>query len=301
MQRAYISKLYEIMQKDNRVCSLLSDSGTDYDRMMFRDMPKQCFNFGIAEQNKVAAASGMAAMGKIPFVYTTGTFLAYRCYEFIRDDICFQNRNVKIVGMGMGIGHWSTLGTSHHTTEDIAALRALPNLTLLSAATPLELSQMVQFAYEHDGAIYIRMGMSAEEELYTPAYQFDKNAVPMLLESDSDIAVFTTGTIAGEVFHACEEIGAALYNISTIKPLNAEAILQAVRGKRKVFTVEEHQINGGIYGAVAEILAGNGAGIPLIGIGLNDCFAHGYGKTADVRKCNGFDHESILNRLKNEF
>ncbi|MDR1206467.1 MAG: transketolase, partial [Peptococcaceae bacterium] len=122
MQKAYITALYRIMQSDKRVCSLLSDSGTDYDSLMARDFPKQCFNFGIAEQNKVAAASGMAAMGKIPFVYTTGAFIAYRAYEFVRDDICFQRRNVKLIGMGMGMGSWSTLGVSHHTTEDIAAL-----------------------------------------------------------------------------------------------------------------------------------------------------------------------------------
>ena len=148
MQKAYITALYELMQENRNVVSLLSDSGTDYDIMLARDFPKQCFNFGIAEQNKVAAASGMAAVGKIPFVYTTGAFIAYRAYEFVRNDICFQNRNVKLVGLGMGVGmgHWSTLGASHHTTEDIAALRAIPNLTLLSAATPLELQKCVRAA-----------------------------------------------------------------------------------------------------------------------------------------------------------
>jgi len=300
MQRAYISKLYEIMRKDSRVCSLLSDSGTDYDVMMFRDMPKQCFNFGIAEQNKVAAASGMAAMGKIPFVYTTGTFLAYRCYEFIRNDICFQNRNVKIIGMGMGIGHWSTLGTSHHTTEDIAALRALPNLTLLCAATPLELAQMVQYAYEYEGAVYIRMGMSAEKELYPPDYKFSVCAVPKLLYGSADIAVFTTGTVAAEVCRACGELDAPLYNIATIKPLNKHAILAIISGKRKVFTVEEHQLNGGIGGAVAEIIAESGLGVPLVRIGLDDRFAHGYGTTDYVRGINGLNSGGIAEQIKSK-
>jgi transketolase len=299
MQRAYISKLYEIMRRDSRVCSLLSDSGTDYDMMMFRDMPKQCFNFGIAEQNKVAAASGMAAMGKIPFVYTTGAFLAYRAFEFIRDDICFQKRNVKVVGMGMGMGmgSWSTLGTSHHTTEDIAALRTLPNLVLLCAATPLELTQMVQFAYEHEGAVYIRMGMSAEAELYPQSYKFDAVAIPKLLDGTGDIVIFTTGTVAAEVYRAAETLNAALYNIATIQPLNADAIRAAVSGKRKIFVVEEHQLNGGIGGAVAEVLAEYGVGTPLVRIGLKGRFAHGYGTTADVRGMNGLDRDGIIRQI----
>ena len=300
MQKAYISTLYQIMLNDSRVCSLLSDSGTDYDMMMSRDMPKQCFNFGIAEQNKVGAASGMAAMGKIPFVYTTSAFLAYRAFEFIRDDICFQKRNVKLVGMGMGIGHWSTLGTSHHTTEDIAALRSLPNLVFLSAATPLELTQMVQFAYVHQGPVYIRIGMSAEEELYPPDYKFECGKLSKLLNGSAGIAVFTTGTVAAEVYHACEQLDAPLYNIPTIKPFDIDGVLAAVKNKRKVFTVEEHQLSGGIGSVVAEVLAENGVGIPLVRIGLDDRFAHGYGTTASVRKCNGLDRDGIIEQIQNK-
>jgi transketolase len=286
------------MRADRRVCSLLSDSGTDYDLMMFRDMPEQCFNFGIAEQLQVAAASGMAAMGKIPFVYTTGSFLAYRSYEFIRNDLCFQKRSVKVVGMGMGMGSWSTLGASHHTTEDLAALRALPNLTLLSASTPLQLAWMVQAAYEIPGTVYIRMGMSAEEELYSPEYKFEVGKLHKLLDG-GDMTLFTTGTVAAEAYHAARELGAALYDLATIKPLDAAGILKAVQGQRKVFTVEEHQLNGGLGGAVAEVLAEHGAAVPLVRIGLNDSFAHGYGTTAEVRAMNGLDRLSIVKQIKN--
>jgi len=284
------------MGRDKNVFSLLSDSGTDYDVMMARDFPAQCFNFGIAEQNKVAAASGMAALGKIPFVYTTGAFLAYRSYEFIRNDVCLQNRNVKLVGMGMGLSGWSTLGPSHHGTEDIAALRALPNLMLLSAATPLELAQMVEYAYEYKGAVYIRMGMSAEEDLHSTDYKFAPGQISKLFDGN-EIAVFTTGTVAAEVYRACEKLGAELWNISTIKPLDANGILAAVNGKRKVFTVEEHQLNGGIGGAVAEVLAEHNAKVPLVRIGLNDRFAHGYGKSEEIRKLNGLDCRGIYEQI----
>ena len=298
MQQTYITALYDIMIQDSRVCSLLSDSGTDYDILMARELPNQCFNFGIAEQNKVACASGMAAMGKIPFVYTTGSFLAYRAYEFIRDDICFQTRNVKLVGMGMGMGSWSTLGPSHHTTEDIAALRVLPNLVLLSAATPLELRQMVRYAYEYEGAVYIRMGMSGEEELYAPDYRFEAGKLSILLEGSSKIVIYTTGTIAAEVCRAALRLGASVYNISTINPIDSEGILQTASGGKMIFTVEEHQLRGGIGGAIAEILAENEVGVPLRRMGLDNRFAIGYGTTGEVRKYNRLDSESIYQHVK---
>jgi transketolase len=292
------------MQKDRGVLSLLSDSGTDYDLMMARDFPKQCFNFGISEQNKVAAASGMAKMGKTPFVYTTGSFLAYRAYEFIRDDICFQRRNVKLMGMGMGMGMgaWSTLGASHHTTEDIAALRALPNLTLISAATPLELARCVWAAYETDGPVYVRLGMSGEEELYDETYEF-KLGKPVTLSEGHDIAIFSTGTITAETVHAAERlrvdgVSVKVLNVHTLKPLDKDDLIAAVNGLSKVFTVEEHNINGGLGGAIAEVLAGAGIGIPLMRIGLNDSFAKGYGTTAEVRKLNGLDREGIYAQIK---
>jgi transketolase len=296
MQKAYILKLYEIMMKDARVCSLLSDSGTDYDLIMNRELPRQCFNFGIAEQNKVAAASGMAAMGKIPFVYTTGAFLAYRAYEFIRDDICMQNRNVKIIGMGTGIVGWPTLGPSHHTTEDIAALRVLPNLVLLSAATPRELSQIIQFSYEHVGAVYVRIGMSSEEELYPENYSFSLGILSKLHSGGRDIAIYTTGAVAAEAYHAAVELDADCYNIPPLKPLNTPALLETLQNKRQVFSVEEHQTNGGLGGIIAEIMTERGFDVPLVRIGLDDHFAAGYGTAPEIRKMNGLDRESV--RLK---
>lgn len=303
MQKAYITALYNIMKTDRRVCSLLSDSGTDYDVIMAQEMPDQCFNFGIAEQNKIAAASGMAAMGKIPFVYTTNAFIAYRSYEFVRDDICFQNRNVKLMGMGTGLS-WSTLGVSHHTTEDIAALRALPNLTLMCASTPIQLAKMVQSAYEIDGPVYVRLGMSGEDELYSPDYQFTVGKNDSLIDGDYYV-VFGTGTLMGEIYKAVKRlnddgVSVNLIDIHTIKPLNAEGILKATQGKKLAFTVEEHNVLGGVGGAVAEVFAENALGVPLKRIGLYDTFAEGYGKTNQVRAANGLDANGIYNQIKNQ-
>jgi transketolase len=303
VQKAYIDELYKIMQSDKNVYSFLSDSGTDYDLLMARDFPKQCFNFGIAEQNKVAAASGAAKMGKIPFVYTTGAFIAYRAYEFVRNDICFQKRNVKLMGMGMGMGAWSTLGPSHHSTEDIAALRALPNLTLLSAAAPLELRCLIRAAYEIDGPVYLRLGMSGEEELFDEeTYSFSLGKPVPLLNYGTKIIIFVTGTIAANTFHAVKQlcnnsIPVKLYNMPTLKPIDSSAVLNCVNGSQLVFTVEEHNIHGGLGGSIAEIFAEAGIGVPLVRLGLNDCFAKGYGRTEEVRKLNALDTGGIYRQI----
>lgn len=300
MQKAYLNALYELMQKDNNVCSLLSDSGTEYDEMIFREFPNQCFNFGIAEQNKVAAAAGMAAFGKIPFVYTTGAFLAYRSYEFIRDDVCLQNRNVKIVGMGSGLS-WCTLGPSHHTTEDLSALRAIPNLTILSPASPLEVKECINAAYNMVGPVYIRTGMSNEDEIYGDQYNFiiGKN---ILINDGKDIVVFATGSVISQAKEAVlkleeQGISVKIINVHTIKPLDAVGILNSIKNCKNIFTVEEHNVIGGLGGAISEVLARNAVGIPLIPIGLNDKFGVGYGTHKEVLTMNGLDAQEIYNSI----
>ena len=179
MNSAYIGKLMELAEKDPDIVHLLADSGTGYDEMFKRNFPNQMYNFGIGEENMVAAAAGMASVGKKPFVFTAGAFLAYRSMEFIRDDVCFQNLNVKIVGMGSGLS-WSSLGPTHHTTEDISVLRAIPNLMILSPATPRQVAACVQTAYEHDGPVYIKIGMNHEKE-----YFFQSKAVSHTLSTHS--------------------------------------------------------------------------------------------------------------------
>ena len=300
MQKAYISALYSLMQSDKRVVSLLSDSGTDYDEMMARDMPGQCYNFGISEQNKLGIAAGMAMCGKIPFVYTSGAFLAFRGHEFIRNDICYQNQNVKVIGMGSGTS-WRTLGPSHHTTEDLAALRAIPNLTILSPATPIEAAACVMTAYEHKGPVYIRLGMGGETEYFGDGYTtaFGKSTE---LASGSAAAVLCTGSILSEVME-CRDIlhsrgvDISVLNMYSVKPLDEEAVLSAAGKHRMIFTVEEHSIYGGIGGAAAEVLAGHGCTAKLVRIGLQNSFAKGYGSQKDVRARNGLDGAGIAETI----
>lgn len=300
MQKAYLMALYELAAKDKRVLSLLADSGTGYDELFQREFPDQLIDFGIAEEHMVGAAAGMASCGKIPFVYTAGAFLAYRSFEFIRDDICLQNLNVKIVGMGSGLA-WSTLGPTHHTTEDISVLRALPNLTIFSPACPREVEKVVKAAYEINGPVYIRIGMNAEPDIYGDDYAFEtgKN---VQLRTGSDIAVFTTGSIASGALKAVDMlqekgISASLYQVHTMKPFDAQSVMDAARTHKALVTIEEHNIYGGLGGIVSEVVAEQGLGVKVKRIGLQDTFAKGYGTHAEVRRQNGLDAESLCEKL----
>ncbi len=301
MQKAYITTLYNILKNDKNVVSCLSDSGTDYDEMLAREFPEQCINFGIAENNKVAAAAGLASCGKIPFVYTTSAFLVYRSYEFIRDDICLQNYNVKLVGMGCGLS-WSTLGSTHHTTEDISALKAIPNLTILSPASPKELEKCVEAAYKIKGPVYIRMGMSNEPEIYSEDFEFTvgKNNVICV---GKDATVFVTGSIISEVIKASEKLALEnikikIVNVSTIKPFDNNSIIEETKKQNNLFSIEEHNVIGGIGSSIADVIAENNLNCKLNKIGLNDCFAHGYGTYSEIKEMNNLDSESIYKIIK---
>lgn len=301
MQGAYIGKIMELAEKDSNILHILADSGTGYDEMFRRNFPDQIYNFGIGEENMVAAAAGMATVGMIPFVFTAGAFLVYRSMEFIRNDVCFQNLNVKIVGMGSGLA-WSSLGPTHHTTEDIAMLRAIPNLMILSPATPKQVSESVEIAYRHVGPVYIRIGMNHEREFFDEKYRMalSKNDV---LRTGDDAVIYTTGSILEEAVQAAEllereNISIEIVNVSTIKPFNYADVIESTRRFKKIITVEEHNIYGGLGSIIAETVAYNGLGVKVYPIGISDVFAFGYGTHHVVRKVNGLDSESIANVIK---
>lgn len=301
MQSAYIGKIMELAEKDANVLHLLADSGTGYDEMFRRNFPNQIYNFGIGEQNMVAAAAGMASVGKIPFVYTAGAFLSYRALEFIRNDVCFQNLNVKIVGTGSGLA-WSSLGPTHHTTEDVAVLRSIPNLVILSPATPKQAAECVELAYRHIGPVYIRIGMNKEKEFFGDDYKMAVSGNDMI-RSGKDAVLYVTGSILEEAVTAAEYLSddgieLEIINVGTIKPFESDSIIRSAARFRSFFTLEEHNVLGGLASIISEVIARNGLGVKLYPIGLEDAFADGYGTYKAVRKENSLDGESVYRKIK---
>lgn len=301
MQKIYITKLCELAEMDRNVLHLLADSGTAFDEMFNMYYPEQMLNFGIAEEHMTAAAAGLALLGKVPFVYTTGAFLAYRSLEFIRDDICFQNLNVKMTGMGSGLS-WSALGPTHHTTEDIAVLRAMPNLKLLSPATPVQLGACIEVAYRSNGPVYIRMGMNAQKEFFDKHYKLNETGMDVM-RMGNDIIVYATGNILESVMEAAEillEEGSniTVINVAQLKPFDENLIIKQVEGVKLVVTVEEHNVYGGLGSIISEVLTKFGIGKRVIRLGLEDVFASGYSsELRDIWYLNGLDPRSIAARI----
>lgn len=295
MRNAYLRKLHELAGKDRNVLALISDNGAIVYDEFRRDFPKQYMNFGISEANMIAAAAGMASRGKIPFCYTIGAFLAYRALEFIRNDVCYQRQNVKVVGIGAGCVY-AALGPTHHTTEDISILRALPNLTLFSPASPLEAQKVTQAAYEITGPVYIRLGTNREPEIYEGDYDFAVGKAVTLREGN-DVTLVGTGSIVGDALLAAEcleqeAVSVRVLNFHTLKPFDEEAILKAAEETRGIVTVEEHSIYGGLGSIVAETMAKHGCGIRLASVGLHG-FVQGYGSHKEVKEANGIGAADI--------
>ena len=308
MQKTFINTISELAQINENVLYLGADNGTDFDALFKRSFPKQYFDLGIAENNLVGVASGLASCSKIPFVYTAAPFLAYRSYEFIRVDACFQNLNVKFIGKESALSI-SKLGPTHHTTEDISVLRSLPNLTILSASTPIEFRCALLKAYEIVGPVYIRTELNLASEIHS---EENFNILAQHTISDiqnEDITIFTTGTIFEEVIKAQRilkenNINAKLVQITSIKPFESTEFLSHIKNVKMVVSVEEHNVLGGLGSILSEIMTDNAQAKRLLRIGLDDTFAKGYATLDELRKMNRLDaysiSEKIISTLKQE-
>lgn len=300
MRNVYLNTLYELAQKDERIVSLVADNGVIIYDDFKKAFPERYFNFGISESNMVAASAGMASCGFIPYIYTISAFLAYRAYEFLRDDVCVQNQNVKIVGMGPGLTY-STLGPSHHTTEDIGLLRSIPNLTVFSPATREETKQIMRWSYEINGPVYIRLGNN-NKEYYSNDFKFEFG-VPAVVRPGKSVAIITTGLIVDVAVQAAEllseEIGeVAVISVYTLKPINEKKFASLLGKYEKLVVLEEHNEICGLYSAISEVMVGQGVARPVLRIGLKDSFAEGYGTIDEVRRMNGLDTEAVLEKVR---
>ena len=302
MRNEYIRTLHELARDNREIMALVADNGIIVYDEFRRECARQFLNFGIAESTMVGAAAGLAACGKIPFVYTIIPFLSMRAFEQIRNDICLQKKNVKLVGIGAGFSY-STLGPTHHGTEDIGLMRILPNLSIISPATPLEARAATLAAAASPDPVYIRLGTFKGKDFYTDGYCFEFGKA-MLLRSGEDVTLISTGNIITEVLAASDRlegkgIRVNVLNIHTIKPLDSEAILEAAGKTKVVITIEEHSIYGGLGSAVSEVLSENGKNeIVFKRIGLQGTFASGYGSYETMRVKNSLDKDSIAREVE---
>lgn len=308
MRDTVIRTLIELGKEDKDVELITGDLGFGVLKSFWETLPNQFINAGIAEQNMTGVAAGMALEGKKVFTYSIGNFPTLRCLEQIRNDCAYHNANVNVICVGGGYVYGS-LGMSHHATEDIAILRALPDVTVICPGDPIEASLSVKKIAQTDGTCYLRLGRGGEQNVNTVIKEFEIGKAYKLREAkdmNKKVAVFSTGAILEETAKACdmlEENGIAVeqYSFPTVKPIDRKVIEDCANRFDNIFTVEEHNIVGGFGGAVAEVLAERGGKAKLHRIGIDDFYCIEVGSQAYLREQVGINAEGIVKKVKDVF
>ena len=297
---AYGKALVKLGDINNNVVVLdadLSKSTKTYD--FGKTYPDRFFNMGIAEQNLIGAACGFATAGKIPFASSFAMFASGRAFEIIRNSVCYPNLNVKICATHAGITVGED-GASHESVEDISIMRSIPNMTVLVPADGVEAEKMIFEAANVYGPMYVRLGRSAVDTIFTEEYKFEIGKGTVLTEGD-DVSIIACGIMVNEAIKASEElkkegINVRVINMSTIKPIDKELIIKSAKETKAIVTAEEHSIIGGLGSAVSEVLAEECPTI-LKRVGIKDVFGES-GNPNDLLEKYGLTYKDIISSVK---
>lgn len=298
MRDTFVRTLIDIARKDKNVHLVTGDLGFGVLKPFWEELPDQFTNVGIAEQNMTGFAAGLALEGKTVFTYSIGNFPTLRAIEQIRNDCAYHNANVKIVCVGGGFVYGS-LGMSHHATEDIAIMRALPNVTVVAPSDLVEAESATRAIYENEGTCYLRLGRGGEKRIHEKLENF-KIGKAIKIQDGKKVAIFSTGAIFEEVIEAnvlLKEVGIepALFTFPTVKPIDAETIRECAVEYDLIVTVEEHNIVGGFGSAISEVISElRGSKAIVLRIGLNDTYSSVVGTQDFLRKHYGISSESIV-------
>ena len=273
---AYMSALEEMAAADPRVCAVANDSLSSAKLKNFKEkFPDRFVNVGIAEQNMVGVGAGLANGGMIPYVCGASCFLTARAMEQIKVDLAYTKANVKLCAMSPGMAY-GQLGPTHHSIEDLAWMRVLPNLTVIVPADPVETAAAMRYSLIHEGPMFLRIARVPVPRVHGDDYEFRLGKAVRLREG-SDVTLIANGLMVSRALDAANAleargVSARVLNMSTVKPLDREAILDAARTTRGIVTAEEALAAGGLGGAVAEVLAQEHPA-PMRILGVPDVFA----------------------------
>jgi transketolase len=291
--------LVDLARADPRIVALTADlAATTRLSRMRAEMPDRCVDVGLAEQNLVAVAAGLAATGMVPVVFTRASLAALRAAEIVRTAVAFDARAVTIVGLLAGVAAGQG-GPPHHATEDVALMRAIPGMVVLSPCDGAEMAAALRAAIAHDGPVYLRYGRGTEAPLRRGAPFRIGEAVR--LREGADAAVIATGAAVHHAVRAAERaagsgVHAEVLAMPTIKPLDEGAVLRAARATKRIVTVEDHSVIGGLGSAVADVLASSNADCELVKLGHPDRWL-GMGVPEDLMHEAGFDEDAVASAL----
>jgi transketolase len=298
MRDTFAQAFYDEAQINPRLFLVVADISPASKISNFKqEFPTRFIDVGVAEQTMIGIAAGLALRGCKPFAYTIANFSIYRPFEQVRNDLCYQNLPVTVVGMGAGVTY-SPLGATHHTIEDVAVMSAIPNMSVLAPCDPPEVTEAVRAAARHKGPIYLRLGKSGEPVLtaQAEAFQFGKLR---RIKSGREVAVLSYGPIAKMAVDLAAEIESrqsretAVYSVHTLKPLDIGGIAAVVKQFPVVIVIEEHVERGGLGAQVKQIAWDVQASCRLHTFSLKDQFLHVYGSQDDIRRAHGLSLDQI--------
>lgn len=295
---AYGKTLVELGKENENIVVLDADLGGSTMGKLFEEAyPDRHFEMGIAEANMTSVAAGLAQTGKIPFTNSFAVFSGGRAFDQIRQTIAIGKLNVKVCGSSSGMSDFGD-GATHQCVEDMAIFRAVPNMTVICPADANETVEAVKAITEYNGPCYIRLNRNDYPNVTQEGKKFEIG-MPSVLKEGKDIVVFATGIMVGIALEAARElegkVSVKVVNVSTIKPMNQEAIIRLVKDVKAVVTAEEHNIAGGMGSAIAEVICKECK--PIEFVGINDtfgCSAHNY---ADVMKHHGLTKEHLVEAI----
>lgn len=297
MRDAFSEALYELAKKDPQVVLVTSDTGAICHDKIRYELSNQYINVGIAEQNMIGIGAGLAMAGKKPFVYAIASFASGRCYEQTRVDLCCIGLPVAVVGVGAGFDY-NTLGPTHHASEDIAIMRALPGMTVLSPSDSLMARGMVRYCVDRPGPKYIRLDRTGIPLLYEEGRMPDLDRGFTLLEEGRELCIVATGRMVLRAREVAEELArhsveAAVVDLFRIKPIDEKRFVEATSEYGLIVTLEEHSVIGGLGSAVLELFSNQGLSRRVLRFGIPDKFCRTYGDREYLRKVNGLDTASL--------
>ncbi len=298
MRDAFVRRLLSLAHEDPRIVLITGDLGFGVLDQFERELPTQYVNAGVAEQNMTALATGMALEGFVPFTYSIGNFSTLRCLEQLRNDTFYHDANVKVVCIGGGFTY-GPLGMSHHATEDLSILRALPNVTIVAPSNDYETETAVEELVRRPGPFYLRLERIADASLDPgPTVPF-KLGQARYVRNGTDVALIATGGVVTEALRSAEQLAirglsARVLSMHTLKPFDTTAVLAAARETAGIVTIEENNVLGGLGGAVAETCMEAGV-MPrrFIRLGMKDVYSKIVGDQAFLRNIYGIDSAAI--------
>lgn len=298
MRKAFSEALVRLAQQDPRVLLITGDHGYELFDGIRKHCPDQFINAGIAEQNMVGMAAGLARTGFRPFVYGLAAFVPVRVLEQIKLDVAHDYLPVVFLGDGAGFVY-STLGTSHQSTEDMACTRAVPQLTVLSPADRFEMTACMDLAYALQGPVYMRMGKSDRGDVHAAELSGLKAGQLLRVRAGRPDrpALLATGSMVRTALDIAEQhLDASVWSLPSIKPLNAAAICRIARESPALVVLEEHSVLGGLGAAVAEITS-TSAPCRVLRIGVDDRFSEHCGSYAYLLREHGLDTAAVQGRI----